>query len=106
MYCTDLLSKSLYNLLCTDLLSKSSCYLLCTDLLSKSVSNSYWTDLQETTGSVPGTWQWGDGTLLTYDLWIPGQPSHASDVTATLRKSDGVMNDISASYSFNFICEK
>ena len=74
-----------------------------------SIASSYWTDLLETTKSVPGTWEWGDGTPLHYpstDPWYPDKSQTASYLRAVLRKRDTFLRDLPSSMDRHFICEK
>ena len=80
-----------------------------TVLSTTSVRGSYWIDLRELTSSVPGTWEWGDGTPLHYpstDPWIPGEPNKASYVRAALSKSTTRLSDTPSTSTKHFICEK
>ena len=76
------------------------------DYHSTTVSNVYWTDAREITGSVPGTWVWGDGTLLNYDPWRPNDPNAAADTRAVITKYDVLMRDRSDFGSNHFICKR
>ena len=76
---------------------------------STSVSAAYWMDLFETTNTVPGTWEWGDGTPLAYpntDPWLPGEPGQATSDHAALSKADTLLYDTVLTSSRHFICEK
>ena len=74
---------------------------------SASGAEFYWTDLRETSGTVPGTWEWGDGTPLHYpstDPWSPGEPSSAQSDRAALYNKR--LYDLYPTTYRNFICEK
>ena len=68
--------------------------------------DGYYTDLQRGTAD-PDVWEWGDGSLLTYDPWRKEQPD---DTTQTI----GVMSPSMDLEFFDgwdhvtrpFICEK
>ena len=76
------------------------------DLHSTTVSGFYWTDLREISNSVPGVWQWADGSDLAYNLWNPGQPNRAHHDRGAIKKETGLLDDDPTYVSFNFICEK
>ena len=68
----------------------------------------YWVALNEMTGTLPGTWKWEDGTLLSYNQWATKQPNSAGDrnVILWLTPPTFGFNDRKASLTFNIICEK
>ena len=66
----------------------------------------YWTDLRETTGSVPGSWEWGDGTSLNYNQWRHGEPSSSTERRAILYKVTTLLWDTTQTSNRHVICEK
>ena len=56
---------------------------------------------------MPGTWEWPDGTTLSYSAWGSGQPSNAADRKAMIRLALPSMgyNDMPTDYVTNPICE-
>ena len=77
-----------------------------TEFRSKSETTRYWTDLREVTGTAPGTWVWGDGSLLNHNPWRLGQPNSPYNDRAVFHKGSGLMNDLPAERLYHFICEK
>ena len=70
------------------------------------VRQGYHIGLHELTRTVPGEWQWLDGTPLTYDKWQPGQPKYGAEWAAMLYKQDLLMGDVRPTYPLvPFICE-
>ena len=81
-------------------------YLFFTDFNSGALSWWYHTDIRETTGTAPGTWIWGDNSLLNYDPWTPLEPNTPSYLIGVIDKRDALMKDWDELSTINFICEK
>ena len=77
-----------------------------TDFRSTTVSGYYWTDLRDTSRTVPGVWEWGDGTELSYQKWLTNQPNNANDDRGAMHKFNSLFNDGSPSFPAHCICEK
>ena len=67
---------------------------------------AYFIDLIETTQTVPGSWEWGDGTQLNYDKWGNGQPDQQLSTVTILRQDLKFGDRHPSDDMFNFICEK
>ena len=68
--------------------------------------SGYFVDLQEKEGVVPGRWEWGDGTPLTYDEWKQGEPNYVFEPNAIIEVPDIKFLDVQPIVLFSVICEK
>ena len=66
----------------------------------------YNVNLHKLTGTVPGTWEWGDGTPLSYNRWGSTQPNYIHAKTVVLLLPDIQFNDVPDTLVTSFICEK
>ena len=65
----------------------------------------YHIDITRIANGKPGTWQWGDGTILDYDRWAPENPRMIDRKKMRLAKYDQLMSDTSGAYDYHYICE-
>ena len=80
--------------------------LLFTVYSDTTVVDFYYTDLRKTSDDLPGTWLWGDGTLLDYDKWKEGYPKDVEKTKTKFLKETQLMEDSSGNAPYHFICEK
>ena len=67
--------------------------------------DAYYTDLRQRADGV--TWEWGDGSLLTYDPWMDGQPDIITQTVGVM--SPGGNCKFFDGWNYHkrpFICEK
>ena len=65
----------------------------------------YLTDITRIVDGKPGTWQWGDGTILDYDRWGPNNPYKSDRKKMRFAKYSRLMYDTSGTFPYHFICE-
>ena len=65
----------------------------------------YLTDMTRIVDGKPGTWQWGDGTILDYDRWGPNYPSSSDWKRMRFAKHNQLMSDTNGNFPYHFVCE-
>ncbi|XP_036372567.1 C-type lectin domain family 4 member M-like, partial [Megalops cyprinoides] len=63
-----------------------------------------------TDSNTEGTWKWVDGTTLTTEYWMSGEPNNSGDEDCVVNYPEydpqKHWNDVKCSYENNWICER